>query len=431
MRKFLTLLTKEVRELLTPQMLVPFIIVMVVFNIFGKVSERESQKAQVPQPIVVIDQDETYASIQAVQSLQQGGFVVEQLKQTSEEAGQAVIRQNTKKILLVIPAGFADQAAAGKTPALRTYVVLDNFSTTGSRKYTAASNAVALINASESAFLLAQDGKTPEQIAALKQPITAQEFVMLNGKTTEISPLLLLGFVTSQTTFIPIILFLVIVFSSQMIATAIAAEKENKTLETLLSMPIDRRLIVAAKMIGAGVVALLLAGVYIYAFRSFMTGAGGYNSVSGEASAASTIKAAAEQLGLIITPLGYALLGISLFFGILNALAISMILGAFAEDVKSVQGLTTPLMVLVMIPYFASLLLDLSSVSPALRYSIYAIPFAHPFLAAPNLFLHNPIPVLYGILYQAIIFIFFVWLAAWLFGGDRILTLKLSFKRNK
>jgi len=46
--------------------------------------------------------------------------------------------------------------------------------------------------------------------------------------------------VTQQTLLIPIVLFMVIMMSAQMIAASIAGEKENKTLETLLSTPVGK-----------------------------------------------------------------------------------------------------------------------------------------------------------------------------------------------
>jgi len=52
-------------------------------------------------------------------------------------------------------------------------------------------------------------------------------------------------------------------------------EQENKTLETLLSAPVNRRTIVAAKLVGAGLVALAFALVYMIGFRYYMNGMSG------------------------------------------------------------------------------------------------------------------------------------------------------------
>jgi ABC-2 type transport system permease protein len=125
------------------------------------------------------------------------------------------------------------------------------------------------------------------------------------------------------------------------------------------------------------------------------------------------------------------MLGGSLFFGILSALSVAMILGVFAEDTKAVQGVITPLMVLVMIPYLITLLLDLNSMSPTIKYLVYAIPFSHPFLAAPNIFMKNYLFVFAGIAYQAVFFLVFVLIAAKIFSSDKITTIRLNFSKKK
>jgi len=54
-----------------------------------------------------------------------------------------------------------------------------------------------------------------------------------------------------------------------MVAVAVATEKENKTLETLLSMPIKRSYIASSKMIAGGIVSLLMALIYIVGFNFY------------------------------------------------------------------------------------------------------------------------------------------------------------------
>jgi len=332
-------------------------------------------------------------------------------------------REGNKIALLVIPADFENKLLAPDQKSIEVYTIIRGFSITSGQKYNAVVSAVELMNRGISNILLAKNLPTvnPDLI---KSPVRVNDFLVVGGKKANINPALVMGFVTQQTMFIPIILFFVIVFASQMIATAIATEKENKTLETLLTTPVDRRLIVISKMTAAGIVALLASLIYLYGFRSYMQGITGGQVIS-------AVVEAIKALGLTFTPLGYVLLGISLFVGILAALSIALILGAFAEDIKSVAGLTAPLMVLVAIPYFLTLFLDVNSLSPILRYITYAIPFSHIFLAAPNIFLGNYLAVVWGILYQLVFFLVFAMLAAKIFSTDLIMTLKLNFGKKK
>ena len=139
----------------------------------------------------------------------------------------------------------------------------------------------------------------------------------------------------------------------------------------------------------------------------------------------------AGELGLKITTLGYLEVGILLFLGILLALAMAMILGAFSEDAKSAQGVVAPLMILVLIPYFINLFFDIGSFSQTLQYIIYAIPFTHVLLSVQNVLLGNQLLIIFGGIYLLILFVIFVLIAAKIFSSDLILTMKLNFGKKK
>jgi ABC-2 type transport system permease protein len=140
--------------------------------------------------------------------------------------------------------------------------------------------------------------------------------------------------------------------------------------------------------------------------------------------------AAMDRLGLTLGAGEWALLFASLFLGILVALAIAVILGAFAENVRAVQALLTPLTIAVMIPYFLTIFIDLDATTPLIRNVVLAIPFTHPFRAAPALFLRDYGTVWLGIGYQALWFAAAVFAATRVFASDRILTLRLGRRRS-
>ena len=425
MRKFLILLKKEIRELLTLQIILPLIITSILFGFIGKVMSNEQEKAKKPLDVIVLNQDSGSAiSGQIIEILKSANLNVELLTYEDVESALNKTRNENKAALFIIPIGFEKSVTELAPLKIGTYTVIRDLTLLGGRNYANLVAALMVVNEVFSNSLLSQEvsGVSPE---VLKNPIQADEYIVVGNKKANISPNVIMGFVSQQTLFIPIILFMVVVFASQMIATAIANEKENKTLETLLTTPVSRHAIVVAKMTAAGLIALLSSGVYMIGFKSYI------NGVVGSENASSQVGEIMNQLGLTFTPQNYFLLGLSLFIGILVALAISLILGSFAEDVKSVAGLTTPVMVLVMIPYFFTMFIDLNNVSPIMRYIVYAIPFSHIFLAAPNLYLHNYLFVIYGIIYQLMIFIIFVIIAAKIFSTDKIVTMKLNFSKKK
>jgi ABC-2 type transport system permease protein len=74
---------------------------------------------------------------------------------------------------------------------------------------------------------------------------------------------------------------------------------------------------------------------------------------------------------------------------------------------------------------------DLKSLPLPVKIFLLAIPFSHPFLATQNIFLENYGAVLFGILYMALFFTVMVVIAARIFSTDRVLTMKLRWRKKK
>ncbi|MGE5298404.1 MAG: ABC transporter permease [Acidobacteriaceae bacterium] len=423
MNKFLVLLKKEIRELLTPQMFVPLILIVVAFSFVGKVINKESQKPAAKPGIVIIDNDNTAASQMIKNIFEKAGY---QLSSSDGRTKDEIIK-DTKipdKSLLIIPSGFEAGLKSGQPQTLETYALVRSFSFVGARKSDLAP-VIAVINDQVSSQVLA--ASFGDKAVTLKNPIKTEQFTVVKDKVAQVGIEQVVAFISSQATLVPIILFLVIAFAAGMIASSVAGEKENKTLETLLSAPIGRKSIVAAKLVSAGFIALLSTGVYLIGLKSFMNGVTG--SIAGTQQAANS--AAIAQLGLNMGPVDYGFLAVSLFLGILIALAIAMILGSFAKDTKSVQGLISPLMILVFIPYLLVFALDFDTLSNTAKYLIYLIPFSHSFLAVSHIMLRDYQFLLWGYLYLVILLFIFIYIAAKIFSSDKILTLNLDFRKRK
>lgn len=427
MKKFLVLVKKEIKELITPQMIIPLVVMVLLFSFIGNLMSKETAKIAAPQPIWIIDQDNTEVSSKIAPILTEANFNTTILDYDDIDRAVSQAKENNIPSLLIIPAGFERGIKEFQMQEIATYKIVSSFSMLSSAKYSVVDGAMKIINNYFSNEWIKNKNVNivPD---VLKNPIKSNEFVVVNKNKANISLATVMGFIQKQTFFIPIIFFLVIIMASQMVAVAVANEKENKTFETLLSSPINRKTIVFAKLIGAGIVAILSAGFYMIGFSYYMKGliGGAASSVTEEALATSL-----ESLGITIGVGQYVLLGLSLFMGILVALSIAMILGTLVENVKSVQSAITPLMILVLLPYLLVLFLDINTMSPIIKYIIYAIPFAHCFLAAQKILMHDYLFVVYGIIYQFIIFIIFVVLAAKIFSSDKIITLRLRWRKKK
>lgn len=430
MRRFWVLLRKEVKELITPQVLLPLAITVVMFMFIGNIVGSEGEQAEANRRLAMLDGDKSPASAVLRAAVENAGFQIDDIAIPEDGSEADAIAGTGHSILLVIPSGYGEQLSAGRPADIEVYSVIRTFSFLAGQESAALSEALAGVEQVVAQQTLAANA--PDLNADfMAHPLVVKDRVIIGSKQAEVSPAVVMGFISGQTTFVPIILFVVVIFAAQMVAVAVATEKENKTLETLLAMPISRPAIVTAKMVAAGSVALISAAGYMVGMNYYMKGiTKGLGGAGGEAAQAAS-RAFAESLGLTLGPADYALLGLSLFGAILVALAMALILGAFAENVKAVQSLLAPLIVLLMVPYFLVLFIDINSLAPVAKTLVLAIPFSHAFLAAPSLFLGDVGAVARGIAYEIVWFAALVVIAGRIFSSDRLLTMKLSLKRKK
>ena len=224
--------------------------------------------------------------------------------------------------------------------------------------------------------------------------------------------------------------------TTQSLMNAISSEKIDKTLETLLSAPISRGSIIGSKMLAATIIAIINAGVYMFAFSKFISTAADPDIVE-KAVGTLSVDDALVKLGLNLSAADYVLIGLQLFFTIMICLSVSIILGALANDAKSAQNLLLPIMFLAMVPYFVSILMDINELPTVVKYVLYAIPFTHTFSAISNLSFGNMGLFFGGLIYQVIVFAVCMFFALRLFKSDKILTISLNlgqkskFKKKK
>jgi ABC-2 type transport system permease protein len=428
MKRFTNLLKKEIKELVTKQLVFQLAFTIILFNFIGQVSRKEVQKAIGVQTISALDQDGSPASKALLKGLESARFkILDQSGKTKEQALETA-KAGDSKLLLVIPAGFGDSLKDLKPSEIETYSFMRTFSLIGARGQIVVGGVIsALNNALSNNFL---KDKLPEfDPQSLKNPIKSKDFVVVRDRMAEGSAAQVAGLISQQSLLIPVVLMMIVIYSSQMVISAVAMEKQNKTLETLLTVPIKRTSIITAKMLAAGLVGLISAGVYMFGFKGFVGGIGEEAARAGAQAGGGA--AMMRQLGLYFSTSGYVILGISLFLAILVALALAMILGVLAEDFRSAQNMIMPLMFMVMIPYFISLFADINTVALPVKLFILAIPFSHPFLVSQNLYLGNYGMIAGGLAYMLVIFVVLVIFAARVFSSDKILTMKLRFGKKR
>lgn len=423
--KFFNLFKKELRELVTLQALVSVLICLVVFTLLGKVMEDIGGDITSKMGSVVLaDEDQSGLSKQAVDLLTAAGFEVTELSPADDVSLVEQAESYDHTSVLVIPEGFAAGIEAAEPQQLRIISKLNSFAMVSSSDSSAAS-AAQMIQQGLTTQLIQQH--STGDVAAIQSLITTSDTTVANGKTSEVNASLLQSMAMQQSIFIPIVVFLLITFATQLNASAIANEKGDKTLETLLSAPVSRLSVLGAKMCASGILSLLMAAVYMIGFSSYMGGmTGGMTGSAGMPD----MGAAMQSLGLSMSPLQYVLLGIQLFLTLMIALAASMILGALAKDIKSASSLMMPLVFLAMIPYLVSMLMDVSSLPLPLQILLYLIPFTHTFTASANLAFGHHVILYAGMAYQVVLLVAVMALAVHIFSTDKIFTMTLDFSKK-
>jgi len=209
---------------------------------------------------------------------------------------------------------------------------------------------------------------------------------------------------------------MIIIMAGSIVITSMALEKENKTLETLLTLPVKRTSIVSGKIIAAAFIGLILAVIYMVGMQFYFSGFVGSIGVN------------LATYDLVLTTGDFIWIGVSLFLALIAGLSLCMLLGTFAKNYKSAQTLTFPITMLAMIPMFITMFADYDTLPLALKIFTFAIPFSHPMMASRALLFHDYVLVIGGIVYVAVFAIVTISIVVWVFKTDRLLTGTTKFK---
>ena len=433
--KFFNLFKKELRELLTPTTIITTIGIMLILvfvgeafgGIMGDVIEEASQ-------VTICDQDNSEISKSIIKALtvskvnEETGLpeeydeeLVNLVTLESDDYAKELKRLKENHVL-IIPEGFGEKLMKGE----KIELININKMTSGATLANVSSNegAVESIRKVIKETYLLNSGLTVEQLANSETIVSVSEKTIVDDKSADISVSMVSSLASMQSMFLPIIVYALVMFSSQLIISAISTEKIDKTLETLLSAPVSRLSVLSSKMLAAGIVAALNAVAYMIGFNQMMKGMyPGMGTVENS-------DAILSELGLKMTTSGYILLGIQLFLTLFISLSVSLVLGALAKDAKSAQTLMMPITFMAMIPYIISMLIDIKSLAPAFRYLIYAIPFTHTFIASDNIMFGNTTLFWGGVIYQVVLLAICMTVAVKIFTSDKIFTLTLDFNKK-
>ncbi|MBQ3162203.1 MAG: ABC transporter permease [Oscillospiraceae bacterium] len=443
--KFGNLLKKELRELITLQAMMGMIFTMVLFIVMGQIMGGAMEEGFDTSTITLCNKDNSAFTDEVLDAVQASGETEINFVEIQSDDYAAELERLDIKNVVIIPEGFGNSVTVEKKPAQIQFVSqMQNGGLAGSMSTISASDIISIIqDVCMDEVLLENYGLTEADIELIREPMELIEYTTLNGKISKVSVMELTAVTMMQSMIAPMAIFFLLMMASQMIMTAISTEKIDKTLETLLSAPVSRLSVLGAKMVAAVISALLNAAFMIVGFAFYMIGmmGGAVEEITAstvlettnlpvDAAALESVTSlpqAMAELGLTLTPVSYVLFAVQLFLTLAIGLAVSLILGAMATDIKSVQTLTMPIMIAVLIPFFITMFIDINELSGVLKLMAYAIPFTHTYTALTNLMNGDMLLFWGGLAYQIVFFVVCMFLAVKVFTTDKLFTMSVNF----
>lgn len=424
------LIAKEVKDLLRdPRVILPFVIGALIMPVVGLVI-MIPMRAGIEQVIMgartvgLVDLDGSTYSSQLARWLSEKGVSVVELQPGSPRqlAEQAASRRLS--LVLIVPKGFGESLERKQPANITVLNVLKEVSLFG------AASSAPVISLVEEYTLNALTSGTPLKPEVLRSPLRRSELTYLVSKGVQLPGDPAGYFALTMAAFlVPLLVIGLALTPMQMAATSMAVENEERTLETLLTLPVRPRDILLAKLLGMFAVALLgslleIAG--LLAYFSIIFSQMPFAQLTEEA------QLFGAQLGVLwgfIDPSGVAFLGVSILLSLFFFAALGVIVGALSRDVRIASTVIGPLGLLAVIPSYAIIFMSSEMMGPALRTAFYIIPLTQPVIAAKDLISSTLPPEAPLYLAASLIFTLgLLWLTSKVFAFESLARLQRSFE---
>ena len=421
MSDFLVLARKEIKNLMRDRKLIFGLIIvpLIVYPALGKMMQFGFESATKETHVAIVNFDDGKYGELLIKALNvTPNVTITVISAGSVDDALRKALQENQNVLVVIPHNFSESIESDEAATVQIYGVFKEIGS-GMRESVSEGRINAVINvlSEEIAKLKVRElgAKNPD---AVLHPIRAESKSYLLGRIVDVPPTVVSQVLASQSYGLPLIVFLMVMITSQMSAGVVASEKENKTLETLLTLPVRRTTIVASKITGTAVMGVIAALAYMIGLKQYMAGFG-ETGVS------------LSELGLSITPAGLALFGVVVFLTIAFSLSLAMLLAVFAEDVQSANTVVSSVILPLAFPSFVLMFVDISQLSALWKYLLLASPFTHPVVDYRYLIAKDYTALGASIAYLAIVAGATLYVTARVFASEKILTARLGWGRQK
>lgn len=407
MSSLTNIIKKEFKEMLTKSTIIPVIMMALLFGYMGTMIGDIEEVATATPVVGVVDLDDGIISDVACHAFDSGAELA--YNGTDIDAGLAEVKDAGGVALIVLPANFSTDILSGSRGYVEVYWIMEGAGMMDSISSSSVDSLLGAMSYEISSYLVSEADVT--NTAVVFQPMELSSTTIFKDREmVGVSPDYLISMLSAQSFAVPFVIMMIIIMAGGMVISSMGMEKENKTLETLLTLPVARRSIVSGKLVASALVGLVMAGIYMIGFN--------YYATSMEMSAEVDL----AEYGLDLGPADYALIGTSVFLSLLAALSMCMVLGTYAKNYKSAQTLTMPITLLAVIPMFITMFKDFGTLPVGLQAVLFAIPFSHPMMAMRELMFDNYALVLGGIAYVAAFAVVMMAVTVWIFNTDRLLT---------
>jgi ABC-2 type transport system permease protein len=416
---------KEVKEMARdPRILLGMILApLIIFPLLGfmfRTSTEAVKQSLRTISICVADLDTGDVSKNLTNFLESNNMKIQSIDAQHIDETIASAQASNLSAIIIIPRDFSQNITNGKNVSLPVYGI---FRGTGIAETASFSVVQSLLESFKQNIVInIVQTKFPNPNTVLN-PVNYSQGSIVKGKPVNVSPTVLFSFAEAQSLGLPIALFMLIILAMQLAATSVASEKEEKTLETLMSLPVNRFTLLIGKLAGSTIIAAIGAVATIIGVSYYM------GSITFSTSSQASVDLGA--IGLTPSLLGYAILGISIFVSLLCALAIAVVVSVFAEDVRGAQSLLGFVYTPLVLPMFVLMFADINTLPSALRIFLLALPFTHPVLASQAAITGNYLPAILGIVYVTAFTLVILYIASRIFATEKILTMRFSLRRKK
>jgi len=428
----MNLVAKELKELLRDRKTVVGVMIMplIMFPLMGSainISQTAVTEATKTTNMAVLDLDGGAWAQNLISFLKANpNATVTTVQASDASAALDKVRGSNNSALMVIPQGFSANLTDGLTAKIDVYAIFNRISIAESGKTTVTTSLLSfyegrlIVETVQS--LIKSAPLSNRTVAGVLNPIDVAVSTVVKDKVVGLPPSVLFNVIMSQSIMLPVVIMTMLMYAMSVAATSIAIEKEEKTLETLLSLPVGRMTVLTGKLAGSIVVAITSSVAYMVGFDSYIGSITG--SIGSDASAVDL-----QAMGLAPSMLSMALLGVTIFVTVTAALAMAISLAVFSENVRSAQSMIGLLYLPIMMPSIILMFADMDMLPSILQAVLYAIPFTHSILASKAVFMGDYQLLLRSIGYISVFTVIVLYIAAKIFTSEKVITGRVSFRK--